>query len=126
MSILFLIEFLHFLAGTYGFFFDPQYVINSYTLHPEITSNVQTFEMMRVSAVFYLSFVLVCLINIIDVYLNLYTSIMFTVFYFAFILYDVNDIVKYGYSTNKSRYMDTAVHVIMGFVHLYMVVKFFY
>jgi hypothetical protein len=117
----FLIESVHFFLGFVGCLFFPDIVINAYTLFPMVRTREQTYEIIRVMAMFYFSFMLLSMFSFISTdvcEIDILFSSTLVIFYYGLFFIDIHNIIKRGYEANKSRYLDTLIHIIFGTINL--------
>ena len=115
-DIWFTIETIHFLLGLGGCLIDPLFVMNAYTLHPKEVPNIRAYEMMRVVAMYYATFVALSYYSTFNPYVRKFFSAALVIFYGGLSVYDLYDIITISYSPNIGRYADTAIHLIFGLI----------
>lgn len=126
IQIWFIFESIHFLLGSIGCIFFPRIVINSYSLMKDPTTDMikQSTEFIYVMSGFYISFLLSSIISsIYHTYAEFFSICLFSM-YFTLFINDIISMYKVGYSNNKNRYIDTAIHVIFGIINLIMFIEY--
>jgi hypothetical protein len=125
VSIWFTLETIHFMLGSIGCIFQPNTVIQCYSLKPAPISN-QAVEMVHVLAAFYVQNTVLCGLSIQNERLSYYASLVLFIFYYLCLLYDIGDIVflvrnhgENDYPINYPRYrwFDTFLHIVFGIIH---------
>jgi len=126
MDYWYVVETIHFFLGFIGCVFFPNVVINSYSLFPTLPTNEKTYEFIHVLAMFYLSFTVMCYGAIYNLVMTTNASLILSVFYGGLMVQDIIDILKIGYKSNPLRYMDTLIHLVFGFMNMYIYSYYLY